>query len=124
MTEPLSNGLSNASRSSGSGSQREKKRPPLPDIEDLLWQLQQLNVAILLGLISARDGAVMQKGIKTMLDVLLRRSSRDESRPGMEGLAEYCRKNPEAIDLLQAFLSEEQLQTLMQQIGRDDDDSI
>ncbi len=107
---------------SKTGRSKAPRQAPIPEVDEILRQLIQLNGAVLLGMISARDAGILQRNLKTVLDVQLKRSIPGESGPNQEGLVELCRRDPRAIATIEPFLSQGQLQSLMEQIAGDGND--
>ncbi|NQV23000.1 MAG: hypothetical protein HQ518_01425 [Rhodopirellula sp.] len=97
----------------------------LPSVDELLAQLLQLNGAVIMGAISTKDGTLMNRNIKTVLDVLLRRMSRNEGTVDSETLVDRCRQDPSILEIVSSFLSPQQVDDLMREVMDDDrDDSV
>jgi hypothetical protein len=103
--------------------QRQRRTDPLPDAEDIQRMLMDLNGAIILGRISARDATVIQRNLRTMLDAQLRRDRRPDTESNFEAVVEMCRRDPSAVQTIEPFLSETQLDSLMKEIGGGSDGS-
>lgn len=114
---------SNSSESQGGNRQRPHARK-LPSVDEILDQLIRLNQALLLRVISPQDAGVIQKNLKTVLDVQLKRTSRGDSGETQEALVDLCRRDPRALEAVEPFLSQEQAQALMDEIMDNRDDSV
>lgn len=95
----------------------KKAKRELPSVEQLLHQLLQLNSAVLLGAVASREAGLIHKNIRAVLDVQLKRANPEEAGRNHEALADACRRDPKIINALAPFLSPEQLQALMDEIG-------
>jgi hypothetical protein len=100
---------------------RPPAEDPLPTIDQLLFQILQLNGALIMGALSPKEASLIQRNLKTVLDAQFKRAMREDAAPTQEGLVELCRKNPQAINTLASFLTGDQLQWLMGQIEDDAD---
>lgn len=94
----------------------------IPSIDELLVQLLRLNGAVVMGAISAKDAALINRNIKAVLDVQLKRSSRNDGPLGQEVLAEKCRRDPSLLAAVSPFLSPEQVEELMSDVMDDGQD--
>lgn len=103
---------------------RARRKPEIPEIESLLGQLLQLNGAVLIGAVSPQQANLIQKNLKTVLDVQLKQAQPGGGGPASESLLELCRKNPSALQAVEAFLSDEQIQQLMDEITDAPDDTL
>lgn len=93
-----------------------RPKSPIPQVDELLERLLQLNGAVLMGAMSVKNAAFIQKNLKAVLDAQIKRTSPSDSSPSQEALADLCRRDPQAITAVAPFLSHEQLQDLMGQI--------
>jgi hypothetical protein len=93
----------------GSPQPRQGKGPRIPSIDEILGMLLQLNGLVTLGLISPAKANVLQRNLRTILDVLQKRTRTDQHELAPEALAGLCRDNPQLLNLLAPFLSEEQM---------------
>jgi hypothetical protein len=96
-------------QSSPQGAQRQA--PRIPSVDEILEQLQKLDALVLLGLPAAKAN-VIQRSLRIMLETQLRRSAATDQGLPNEALAELCRRNPAALNLVAPFLPEEQLDWL------------
>ena len=119
--ESDSNGGSDKGQNSqrGAGRQRAMK---LPSIDGLLIQLLNLNGAVIMGAMKATDAALINRNIKTVLDVQMRRISRDEGTVDSEALIDRCRRDPSILEVVSSFLSPQQVDDLMREVMDDDRD--
>jgi hypothetical protein len=102
--------------------QRRPGHVPIPGVDEILGQLIQLNGAVLIGAMSAKEAALIQKNLKTVLDVQLRRASRGDAGPSQEALVDLCRRDPRALDAVESFLTDDQFRALMEEIAGGDAD--
>lgn len=113
---------------SSSNSKRSYRRDkgasaPIPDAEEIMKMLLQLNAAVVLGAISTTKANLIHRNLRTILDVQTKLDSRADTGTNPESLLEACRKNPQLLNVLEPFLSDAQLDWLMDQISDDDDGS-
>ncbi len=94
----------------------------VPSVERLLQQIIELNGAVAIGALSAKEASLIGKNLKTVLDVQLKRANRDTTSPTQEALADLCRKDPKTLNAIQSFLTDEQLESLMDEISSDRDE--
>ncbi|MGZ0174617.1 MAG: DUF1559 family PulG-like putative transporter [Planctomycetales bacterium] len=94
----------------------------LPSIDGLLIQLLNLNGAVIMGAMKATDAALINRNIKTVLDVQMRRISRDEGTVDSEALIDRCRRDPSILEVVSSFLSPQQVDDLMREVMDDDRD--
>lgn len=110
------------SRNAGHNSQQRadsQHGTTIPSIDELLAQLLRLNGAVVMGAISARDAALINRNIKAVLDVQLKRGRRDDGPLGQEALAEKCRRDPSLLAAVSPFLSPQQVEELMSEVMDD-----
>jgi hypothetical protein len=123
--EPNSGGNSSGGNSNRSGkSQRRYRRTqetstPIPDIEQILQMLLQLNAAVVLGVISTTKASIIQRNLRTILDVQTKRDGRGDTAANPETLVELRRHDPQVLNTLEPFLSDTQLDWLLDQIQDD-----
>jgi len=104
---------------------RSRKQVSIPNIDEILTQLHQLNAAVLMGSMSVKDANFIQKNLKTLLDVQLKRANSNEAAsPDQEALTDLCRRDPRSLAALEPFLSDEQIQTLMGEFTDPGDESL
>ena len=99
----------------------DRDKPRIPTIDEALGQLVQLNGAVMLKLISSKDASLIQRNLKTILDVHLRRASQQDAGVNQEALAELCQRDPQLVNLISPFLSDAQVDWLMDQVRADTD---
>ena len=77
---------------------------------------------LLLGLISLKDATFIQRNVKIILDVQLKRASGESPVHDEAALAAICRRDPAALNELAPFLGDAWVQSLMQSFrdGRGD----
>jgi hypothetical protein len=94
----------------------QPKRTRLPDTEEILGMLMQLNGLVTLGMISPAQANVLQRSLRTILDVQRQKSRADSGGQSTQALADLCRTNPQLMNLLEPFLSDAQMEWLMKSI--------
>jgi hypothetical protein len=94
-----------------SGTGPSAYRPPTR--EEICRQIGQLNGLVLMGLVEPAKANVVQRGLKILLDAEGRQAEATEAGAAPEGLVEACRKEPGMVDLLEPFLSDEQMRWLV-----------
>lgn len=114
----------NSARPTGPPRPSKRKKSRIPEVDEILGQMIQLNGAVLLGAISAKDASFLQRNLKAVLDVQLKRTSGSDTGPRQEALVDHCRRDPNAISAVEPFLSDEQLQSLMAEVADDHDESV
>ena len=112
-------GSSCNSGSSTSSRESSRARPRIPTIEEALGQLAQLSGAVMLKLISSKDASLLQRILKTIIDVQLKRASQQDAGVNQEALAELCQRDPQLVNLITPFLSDAQIDWLQEQIRGD-----
>jgi hypothetical protein len=75
--------------------------------------LMRLNGMVTLGMISPAQANVIQRNLRTMLDVQLKRARVEGGGQSADALVDLCRTDPRLLNLLEGFLSDEQMQWLM-----------
>jgi hypothetical protein len=103
---------------------RERPLVPIPSVDQILRQLIELNGAVAIGALSAKEANLIQKTLKTVLDVQLKRSNRESTSPTQEALVDICRRDPRTLNAIQSFLTDEQLESLMDEITEDPDEAV
>ncbi len=125
LNESDSHPADDSSNERGSASRpRGRQCVPIPSVDELLRQLIQLNGAVALGAISSKEANVIQKNVKTVLDVQMRRASRDDTGPSQEALAELCRNDPRMLNVIEPFLTDSQMNLIMSEVTDDQDESV
>lgn len=79
----------------------------LPDRDDLICQIRQLNGLVAMGMIAPAQANVLQRGLRMMLDEC-RRQEATTSHLDPERLADFCRDDPSLLELFEPLLTEEQ----------------
>lgn len=124
MTDPVpdqSPTTGNPGHSPGRRGHRRRQDVPIPGVDEILQQLLQLNGAVAIGVMSTKDANLIQKNLKTVLDVQMKRASREDVGPSQEALVDLCRRDPRALNAIESFLTESQLDWLMNEITDDPD---
>jgi hypothetical protein len=99
------------------GYRRPKHAPrPIPNVDELLGMILDLNGAVMFGLVSTAKGNLMHRNLRAVLDAQMRRAQGDETVASAEDLVELCRRDPQALNILERFLSDEQIEWLMARI--------
>ncbi len=90
----------------------------LPTVDELLWNLMQLNGMVALGFLHAPQAGVIQGNLKILLEYRSAERREQERRqdgtPDTQGLAEHCREHPEILPLVEPFLTEEQIRWILE----------
>ncbi len=94
----------------------QPKRSRIPDTEEILAMLMQLNGLVMLGMITSAQANVLQRNLRTILDVQRQKSRADSGGQSTQALADLCRTNPQLMNLLEPFLSDAQMEWLMKSI--------
>jgi len=67
---------------------------------------------------------LIHKNLRAVLQVQLKRATRDDAGPAsQEGLVELCRNDPQMLNAIEPFLSDQQVNWLMSEVTDDDDES-
>ena len=102
----------------GSASPRTRKKRAIPNVDEILHQFMELNGAVLIGSVSAKQADLIHKNLRTVLQVQLKRATRDDAGPAsQEGLVELCRNDPKTLNAIEPFLTDEQVERLMTEIA-------
>ena len=106
----------------GSAAPRARKKPAIPTVDQLLDQMMQLSGAVLIGSVSAKQGELIHKNLRAVLQVQLKRATRDDAGPAsQEGLVELCRSDPKMLNAIEPFLTDEQVEMLMNEVTDEPD---
>ena len=106
----------------GSAAPRPRKKRTIPNVDEILHQFMELNGAVLIGAISAKQADLIHKNLRAVLQVQLKRTVRDDAGPAsQEGLVELCRGDPRMLNAIETFLTDEQVERLMTEIADDPD---
>ncbi len=111
------NGGGPGGRKPNGGRRRPEDATQIPSIDAILKMLLQLNGAVTLGFVSPTKANILHRNLKTVLDVQLRRSDNDETGATQEDLLDLCRQEPGALNVIQSFLTDAQVEWLMAQIS-------
>ncbi len=127
MKKEQSKPVNNTDNKSGSsqdqrGARRKRAKRSIPSVDEILYQLLELNGAVTMGAISTKEANLIQKNLRTILDVQMKRSNREETGPTQEGLVELCRRDPQALNVIESFLTDSQFEWLMNEVKDDSDD--
>jgi hypothetical protein len=127
MTEQLNEssqpqGNPGGAQVSGGGRGR-RQRVPIPTVDQVLQQLIQLNGAVAIGAMSTKEANLIHKNLRTVLDVQMKRASREDSGPSQEALVELCRNDPRVLNVIEPFLTDTQMEWLMNEVRDDADGS-
>lgn len=120
LPPPKPDKSSKASTEDTAPPRRERKNRKLPTTEEILQMLLHLNGLVTIKMLSTSEATVIQRNLRTILDVQLKRTQGGQDGLPQEALAELCRADPHILDLLEPLLSDEQVQWLM---GSDTDNS-
>ena len=130
MTELLPAPKSSSDSSGGaSNAERRYRRnqgasTPIPNVDQILELLMQLNSAVVFGAISTTKANLIHRNLRTILDVQTKRVGQAETGAVPEALLEVCRRDPQVLTALEPFLADTQLDWLMDRIGDDKDESV
>ena len=95
----------------------------IPNVDEILEMLMQLNQAVVIGAMSTKVANIVHRNLRTVLDVR-RQASEEAVGAGNEALAEVCREHPQVLNALEPFLSDEQITWLSSEITEDGHDSV
>lgn len=126
LPEPadVSNVENSKSSQRGSNTRRARKKPAIPNVDQILNQLMQLNGAVLIGTMSAKQADLIHKNLRTVLQVQLKRADRDDAGPvNQEGLVELCKNDPQMLNAIEPFLNDQQVEWLMNEVTDDLDET-
>jgi hypothetical protein len=111
-----------------SGPQDNFRRPrrgtAIPTVEEIQQMLLKLNGAVTLGVISTKEANVIHRNLKTILDVQLKRGGRQEGSPTHEALVDLCRREPNILNAIEPFLTDQQVDWLVEEISGDPDGPV
>jgi len=91
----------------------------MPDLIELVGQLQQLSGLVTLGLLAPAQANLVLRSISKTIDVVLRSQTAPQTAATQSGLADACRQDPSLIGLFEPFLTQEQLEQLLRQVNDD-----
>ncbi len=98
---------------------RSSRRRRIPSVEELLAMLHDLNGLVALRVLSPSQASVIQRNLRILLDTQLKRTQEERLGVAEEALADLCRANPQVLNLLAPFLSDEQVEWLMGEVKDD-----
>jgi hypothetical protein len=93
-------------------------------VDQILQQLIQLNGAVAIGAMSTKDANLIHKNLRTVLDVQMKRASREETGPSQEALLELCRTDPRVLNVIEPFLTDTQMDWVMGEVADAEDGSV
>ncbi len=103
---------------------KASKKISIPTVDQILQQLMHLNSVVAFGAMSSRDASLINKNLKIVLDVQMKRANREDSGPSQEALSEFCRNDPRLLNALEPFLADDQVEWLMSEITDDQDEQV
>lgn len=101
------------SRSTNSAGRQGSQDAEIPSVDKIAAMLLKLNGLVMMNIISAAQASVIQRSLRTLLDIQLKRVPGDRQGLSQDALAELYRKDPRIVSLLEPFLSEQQVDWLM-----------
>jgi hypothetical protein len=104
------------------GAHRQQRQRSLPTADEILEQLFQLNGAVLLGAVSPRTASIIHRNLKTILDSLAKQSASSATQFAHEDLTDVCRRDPRVLNIIEAFLTVDQLEALLREIEASGDE--
>jgi hypothetical protein len=96
----------------------------IPRIDEILDMLMKLNKLVAMNFMSTAQASVIQRGLRTVLDVQLKREQGQPQELLSETLAELCRSNPHLLNLLAPFLPDELVDEIMEGFNDEPDDKV
>lgn len=106
------------------GHRRQRQQIPIPSVDQILQMLVQLNSAVTIGMIDAKEGTLINRNLRTILDVQMKRDGRAGSGPSYEALVDLCRRDPRALNVLEPFLTDDVFASLMAEVTEAPDESV
>ena len=106
------------------GCRSNRRRVPIPSVDEVLQQLIQLNGAVAIGAMSTKEANLIHKNLRTVLEVQLKRASREDAGPSQEALVELCRNDPRVLNVIEPFLTDTQMDWLMDAVGNEQDGPV
>lgn len=101
-----------------------RQRAAIPSVDEILQQLIQLNGAVTIGAMTTKEATLIHKNLRTVLDVQMKRASREDTGPSQEALAELCRSDPRVLNVIEPFVTDAQMDWLMNEVTDDQDESF
>jgi hypothetical protein len=95
---------------------------PIPDINKILSMLVRLNGLIMLKIVTPQQASLIQRSLRIVLDVHLKRAREDRLGMPHEGVLEAVRKDPSLVNLLAPFLTDDQVAQVMQGVTEEESD--
>jgi hypothetical protein len=99
------------------GQRAHWKQTPIPTVEDILRMFMQLNSAVTMGLISTKEASIISRNLQAVLTVQLKREGSGKGGSGYQALADLCRHDPKALNVLEPFLPDEVFEALMKEVA-------
>lgn len=118
-SKPASDHNDHNASGNGPGQSKSNTKNRIPSIEEIVAKLEQLSGLVIMNVISPAKAAIVQRNLRTILDVHHRGVASKSSVLPEEALVELCQRDPRAVELLAPFLTDEQLQRLMAWVTRD-----
>ena len=103
---------------------RPQKQIPIPTVDQILQMLVQLTSAVTIGMMSTKEANVINRNLRTILDVQMKREGRDAGGPSHEALVELCRRDPRTLNILEPFLTDDVLESLAKGVTEGPDGSV
>ena len=100
-----------------SGRRRERDQTPIPSVDEIQRMLLKLNSAVAIGAISNATGSLIHRNLCAVLKVQMAREGRGGGGSDQQALAEACRRDPRVLNALEPFLTDEMLDSLMDEVG-------
>lgn len=103
---------------------RHRQRVSIPSVDQILQQLIELNGAVAIGAMSSKEANLIHKNLRTVLEVQMKRASRDDAGPSQEALVDLCRNDPRVLNVIEPFLTDPQMDWLMTEVTDDRNGSV
>jgi hypothetical protein len=113
-------------KANASGAGHRKRGPKsqnadIPSIDEILGMLMKLISLVALKVISTAQANTIQRSLRTILDIQMKRSRGQPHDLPQEALADLCRSDPHILNLLEPFLPDELVERLMEEVKDDND---
>jgi hypothetical protein len=96
-----------------------RRAPEMPDLAELLEQLQRASGLVTLGILTPAKANVVVRCITKSIDVVMRSQTASPEASNQLAVVEACRENPQLVALLEGLLTDDQLSELLRQTGND-----
>jgi hypothetical protein len=106
------------------GRRPARQRVSIPSVDQILQQLIQLNGAVAIGAMSTKEANLIHKNLRTVLEVQMKRASREDTGPSQEALIDLCRNDPRVLNVMEPFLTDAQMDWIMNEVTGDEDGSV